>query len=64
MDLTKEAKRVMKYSASEAARCEDRVIRPEHLLLGMMREEGCVAERMLTERGGNLERMRNRMTEL
>lgn len=59
--LSNECKRVLAYSAEEAARLGDRIIVPGHLLLGIMREEGCLAANLLKEKGASLVEMRSRM---
>jgi ATP-dependent Clp protease ATP-binding subunit ClpC len=46
-----EIKRIFQYAARESAKLGVRHIGAEHLLLGMMREEDCLACRMLREMG-------------
>jgi ATP-dependent Clp protease ATP-binding subunit ClpA len=61
LPLTNASKRVLAYSAEEAERLGDRHIRCGHLLLGLMREKGSLAEKLLTENGAELKKMRTRM---
>jgi hypothetical protein len=51
MPLSNECKRILAYSAEEAERLADRLIGAEHLLLGMMREENCLAAKILYQFG-------------
>jgi hypothetical protein len=57
--FTAEMKRVLQYAADEADRLMDKSIRPEHLLLGLLREEGCMAASILASRGMTLEAARD-----
>src|SRR5271154_1247723 len=58
LPLTNECKRILAYAAEEAARLVHQHIGTEHLLLGILREEGCLAARLLSERGMELEATR------
>src|SRR6516164_5435511 len=49
--LSNEFSRILAYAAEEAERLNHRDIGTEHLLLGMLREEKCVAAEILHERG-------------
>ena len=51
MPLSNECKRILAYSAEEAERLADRWIGAEHLLLGMLREENCLAAKVLYQLG-------------
>jgi ATP-dependent Clp protease ATP-binding subunit ClpA len=51
LPLSNECKRILAYSAEESWRLNDDQIRPEHLLLGILREEDCYAARLLREYG-------------
>src|SRR5437763_79960 len=51
LPLTIEGKRILAYSAEEAERLNHRHIGTEHLLLGMLREEKCMAAEILYGRG-------------
>ncbi len=46
-----ECKRVLAYGAEEAERLNQKHIAPEHLLLGLLREEKCVASKILVKAG-------------
>jgi ATP-dependent Clp protease ATP-binding subunit ClpC len=50
LPLSNESKRVLAYAAEEAARLGDKHIGTEHLLLGLLREEKCLAANLLNER--------------
>ncbi len=49
--LSAECMRVLKKSAGEAERLADKHVGTEHLLLGILSEENCLAARLLRERG-------------
>jgi hypothetical protein len=51
LPLDDESKRVLKYAADEADRLASRDIGTEHLLLGLLDEENCLAAKLLAERG-------------
>src|SRR5438093_1590474 len=51
LPLSNECKRILAYAAEEAERLNHRHIGTEHLLLGILREEKCVAAEILHERG-------------
>src|SRR5262250_1436897 len=51
LPLSNECKRVLAFAAEEAERLSHRHIGPEHLLLGLLREEKCFAAEILHERG-------------
>jgi Clp amino terminal domain, pathogenicity island component len=51
LPLSHECKRVLAYGAEEAQRLNHNHIGTEHLLLGMLREENCLAARLLREQG-------------
>jgi ATP-dependent Clp protease ATP-binding subunit ClpC len=53
-----ETKRVLQLAAEEADRLKHHDIGPEHLLLGILREEPSVAASILTARGLSLDRVR------
>lgn len=59
MSLTDESKRVLSFAAEEAELVGSTQIGIEHLLLGLLREEKCVAAKMLRERGANIEQIRH-----
>ena len=58
LPLSHESKRVLAYSAEEAETLKHAHIGPEHLLLGLLREEKCLAASLLRERGLAIERVR------
>jgi hypothetical protein len=51
LPLSNESKRVFAYAAEEAALLNHKHIGTEHLLLGLLREEKCLAADLLRERG-------------
>ena len=53
LPLDDPAKRVLKYAEEEANRLAHRHIGPEHLLLGLTREEKCLAAKLLREHNFN-----------
>src|SRR5260370_23313930 len=58
LPLSNESKRVLAYAAEEAERLADKHIGPEHLFLGLLRDEKCFAAQMLGERGVRLSVLR------
>ena len=59
LPLSHESKRVLAYSAEEAERLgRQSKIGPEHMLLGLLREEKCLAASLLQERGLSIVRVR------
>src|SRR5256712_219917 len=61
LPLSNECKRILAYAAEEAERLNHRHIGTEHLLLGILREEKCVAAEILHERGLRLNAMREEL---
>ena len=61
LPLSNECKRVLAYAAEEAERLSNRYIGTEHLLLGLLREEQCLAARILVERGVRLSQVREEL---
>jgi ATP-dependent Clp protease ATP-binding subunit ClpC len=61
MPLSIECKRILSYSAEEANEMDHRYIGPEHLLLAILRENTCLAARLLAEMDVQLERVRQQM---
>lgn len=59
LPLTSECKRILAYGAEEAERLAVKYIDMEHLALGILREEKCLAARILKDRGLNLKRARS-----
>src|SRR5467141_2284950 len=61
LPLSNECKRILAYAAEEAERLNHRHIGTEHLLLGILREEKCVAAEILHERGLRLNAIREEL---
>ena len=61
LPLSNECKRILAYAAEEAERLNHRHIGTEHLLLGILREEKCVAGEILHERGLRLNAIREEL---
>jgi hypothetical protein len=61
LPLSNENKRVLAYAAEEAQRLGSKHIKPEHLLLGVLREKECFGCRLLTKRGGDADRIQARL---
>jgi ATP-dependent Clp protease ATP-binding subunit ClpC len=61
LPLSNECKRILAYANEEAERLGHRHIGTEHLLLGMLRESGCLAARVLGEAGVRLESLRDEL---
>jgi ATP-dependent Clp protease ATP-binding subunit ClpC len=59
-----DTKRVLQYSAEEADRLLHTYIGTEHLLLGLLREEQCVASAILYEKGMRLASVRDDIVQL
>jgi ATP-dependent Clp protease ATP-binding subunit ClpC len=51
LPLSGECKRILAYGAEEADRRHSKHIEPQHLLLGMLREEKCLGAKTMLERG-------------
>jgi ATP-dependent Clp protease ATP-binding subunit ClpC len=62
LPLSNECKRILAYAAEEAERLNHRHIGTEHLLLGILREEKCVAGEILHERGLRLNAIREELS--
>src|SRR5213083_3053621 len=61
LPLSNECKRILAYAAEEAERLNHRHIGTEHLLLGILREEKCLAAEILHERGLRLNAIREEL---
>jgi ATP-dependent Clp protease ATP-binding subunit ClpC len=61
LPLSNECKRILAYAAVEAERLKHRHIGTEHLLLGILHEEKCVAAEILHERGLRLNPIREEL---
>ncbi len=58
LPLSEECQQVQAYADEEATLLGSKRIGPEHLMLGLLREEGSFAARILREHGAELERIR------
>ena len=63
LPLAEECRRALYYGAEEAQKLNRDLIGPEHLLMGVLREEQSFAARVLRERGVSLEEIRNKLAE-
>jgi ATP-dependent Clp protease ATP-binding subunit ClpA len=61
LPLSNECKRILAYANEEAEGLEHHHIGSEHLLLGISRESGCRAARLLSEAGADIESLRERI---
>jgi len=61
MPLSDESRRVLGHAGEEAERLSHNHIGTEHLLLGLLREEGCFAARILNEHGLRLSAVREEL---
>jgi hypothetical protein len=61
--LTQECKRILTFAAEEAELLRHRHVGTEHLLLGILREEKCIAARILNARGVELQSIRKGMVQ-
>jgi hypothetical protein len=61
MPLSLECKRILAYAAEESERLKHPHIGTEHLLLGFLREENCVAARILNRRGLKIDAVREEL---
>ncbi len=64
LPLSDEGKRVLAYAAEEAEQLSHKHIGPEHLLLGLLREEKCFAAEILHERGLRLSTVREELARI
>ena len=62
--LTEQAGNVLSYAREEARRLEHDAVRPEHMLLGLVREANGLAARVLSEMGVDLVKARSAVEEL
>ena len=58
MPLSEAAKRALAYGAEDAGRMGERIIRPAHLLMGILREAECLASDILLDHGVTAQRLR------
>ena len=61
LPFSKESKCVLLYAAEEADRLRHKHIGTEHLLLGLLREERCLATAILKDRGVELDVLREEL---
>jgi len=61
MPLSNECKRILAYAAEETERLRHAHIDTEHLLLGMLREENCVAAQVLHGLGLRVDSIRGEL---
>lgn len=61
LPLSNECRRILAYAAEEAEWLNHRHVGVEHLLLGVLREEKCVAAQVLSRHGLKLEVMRHNL---
>src|SRR5436189_345931 len=54
LPLSEESKKILAYASHEAESMLHPAVGSEHLLIGILRVDGCVAGRLLTARGFNL----------
>ena len=64
LPLSNECKRVLAYAAEESMLLEHKHIGTEHLLLGLLREERCLAAQILQERGLELSAVRREILQI
>ena len=62
--ISAECRRILNYAAEEAEQLGNKHIGTEHLLLGVLREDGSFAARLLTERGLKLAWLREELARL
>jgi len=63
LPLSNQCKRILAYAAEEMERLNHRHIGTEHLLLGILREERCVAAEILHERGLRVNAIREELAQ-
>jgi hypothetical protein len=61
LPLSAECKQIVQYTADEADRFGHRLIGTEHLILGILRQDLCVAAQILKEVGFDLENVREQL---
>jgi ATP-dependent Clp protease ATP-binding subunit ClpC len=58
LPFSEDTRRVLRFAAEEAERLRHRHIGPEHLLVGILRESGCLGATLLIEKGVQLDTVR------
>lgn len=61
LPLSSDSKRALGFASNEADRLAHRQIGTEHLLLGLLHVEGCIAAQLLREAGADADKMRKRL---
>jgi len=61
LPLSQECKRILAYAGEEAERLNHRHIGTEHLALGILREENCLAAQVLSQHGLKIEPVREHL---
>lgn len=59
--LTNECKRILTFAVEEAANSKHEYVGVEHLLLGILREQRCLAARLLQARGVEIDAIRQKI---
>jgi uncharacterized protein (TIGR02246 family) len=59
--VSQECRRILNFAAEEADRLDHRHIGTEHLLLGILREEKCLAAELIRQRGVDLSALRQQV---
>lgn len=62
LPLSHPSKRILAYAAEEAERLANKHIGPEHLLLGMLREDESQVAKILKKHGLSIEELRRKIT--
>jgi len=62
LPLSEECIRILAYAAEESDRLMDRFIGTDHLLLGILREDSCSAEKVLTGLGVDIRSVRENLS--
>lgn len=57
LKLTVEAVRTLELAEAQSRKLEDKLIEPEHLLLGMLQEPNCAASKIIASTGADTHRM-------
>jgi ATP-dependent Clp protease ATP-binding subunit ClpC len=59
LPFSEDAKRALILGSEEADQAGDRVIETEHILIGLLRKDGCLAQKILSEMAVTPESVRN-----
>jgi len=63
LPLSNECKHILAYAAEESERLAHQVIGTEHLLLGILREQSCLASELLQQHGLKIDEVRKEIAE-